>query len=133
LKSAKKSHAHTQRLERWSLKLRVFEFDVVHHPGRCNQHADALSRRPVGVVALHSPIDMTDLSSAQQDDPILSTVYNHLMTNQLPSLSVEGNQYLLVVQYYFSKWPFTKAIPDQAAERIVQVLRDDVFALIGPS
>ena len=46
--------------------------------------------------------------------------------------SVEGNQYLLVVQDYFSKWPFAKAIPDQTAERIVQVRRNDVFTLIGP-
>jgi len=47
-------------------------------------------------------------------------------------MSVEGNQYLLVVQDYFSKRPFAKAIPDQAAERIVLILRDDVFALVGP-
>ena len=46
--------------------------------------------------------------------------------------SAEGNQYLLVVQDYFSKWPFARAFPDQIAERIVQVLRDDVFTLVGP-
>ena len=46
--------------------------------------------------------------------------------------SAEGNQYLLVVQDYFSKWPFVRAFPDQTAEKIVQVLRDDMFTLVGP-
>jgi len=40
---------------------------------------------------------------------------------------VEGNQYLLVVQDYFSKWPFARVIADQTAERIVQVLRVEVL------
>ena len=46
--------------------------------------------------------------------------------------SAEGNQYLLVVQDYFSKWPFARALPDQTAEKIVQILRDDVFTLVEP-
>ena len=47
-------------------------------------------------------------------------------------MSAEGNQFILVIQDYFSKWPFARALPDQKAERIVQILRDDVFALAGP-
>ena len=47
-------------------------------------------------------------------------------------VSTNGNQYLLVVQDYFSKWPFAKAMPDQKAERIVQILRDEVFTLVSP-
>ena len=42
-------------------------------------------------------------------------------------MSARGNQYLLVVQNHFSKWPFAKVIPDQKAERIVQILKDDIF------
>ena len=64
LESAKKRHAHAQRLERWSLELRAFEFDVVHCPGRCNQHADALSHVPISVVAVRSPIRITDIATA---------------------------------------------------------------------
>jgi len=37
-----------------------------------------------------------------------------------------------MVYDYFSKWSFARAIPDQTAERIVQVMRDDVFTLVGP-
>ena len=37
-----------------------------------------------------------------------------------------------MVQDYFSKWPFAKAMPDQKVERIVQILRDEVFTLVGP-
>ena len=47
-------------------------------------------------------------------------------------MSTEGNQYLLVAQDYLSKWPFAKPIPDQKADRIVQILRDDVFTVVGP-
>ena len=47
-------------------------------------------------------------------------------------MSTRGNQYLLVVQDHFSKWPFARAIPDQKAERIVNILKDDVFTLDGP-
>ena len=35
-------------------------------------------------------------------------------------------------QYYFSKWPFARAIPDQKADRIVRILCDEVFTLVGP-
>ena len=42
LESARKSHAGAQPLERWVLELRAFEFDMVHRPGKFNQHADAL-------------------------------------------------------------------------------------------
>jgi len=44
--------------------------------------------------------------------------------------SAQGNQYILVVQNYFSKWPFVQAMPDQKAERIVKSLCDQVFTLV---
>ena len=44
----------------------------------------------------------------------------------------QSPQYLLVIQDYFSKWPFAIPLPDQKAERIVKVLRDQVFTLFGP-
>ena len=47
-------------------------------------------------------------------------------------MSNRGNQYLLVIQDYFSKWPFAIPLPDQKAERIVRVLKDQVFTLVGP-
>ena len=46
--------------------------------------------------------------------------------------SAQGNQYILVVQDYFSKWPFAQAMPDQKAERIVKILCDQVFTVVGP-
>ena len=47
-------------------------------------------------------------------------------------MSSSGNQYILVAQDYFSKWPFARAMPDQKADRIVKILRDEVFTLVGP-
>ena len=44
----------------------------------------------------------------------------------------QRNQYLLVAQDYFSKWPFAIALPDQKAATIVRVLGDQVFTMVGP-
>ena len=261
LQSARISRARSQRLERWSLELRAYEFDVVYRPGATNQHADALSRKPISLVALNPPMDIADLAEAQQQDPMLSKVHQQLQNDAPPPVtgewrkhplkryrqlwsqlvlhdavicrkvqsptmresrlllvvpksqqksflemaheesghqgidrtlarlsemaywvgqgrdvvhhcrycarcqftkssenkpapllpviaskpwelvavdilkvppSSQGNQYILVVQDYFSKWPFARALPDQKAHRIVQVLKDDVFSLVGP-
>ena len=37
-----------------------------------------------------------------------------------------------MIQDYFSKWPFAIPLPDQKTERILQVLKDQVFTLVGP-
>ena len=39
---------------------------------------------------------------------------------------------MLVVQDYFSKWPFAVPLSDQTADKIVRALRDQVFTLVGP-
>jgi len=46
--------------------------------------------------------------------------------------SPQRNGYLLVAQDYFSKWPFAMPMPDQKAERIVKILRDHIFTMVGP-
>ena len=46
--------------------------------------------------------------------------------------SSQGNQYILVPEDYFSKWPFAQSKPDQKADRIVKILRNRVFTLVGP-
>jgi len=50
---------------------------------------------------------------------------------KVPMIS-QGNQCILVAQDYFLKWPFAQAIPNQKAERIIKILRDQVFTLVGP-
>ena len=47
-------------------------------------------------------------------------------------MSPQGNQYILVAQDYFSKWPFAQGMPDQKADQIIRILRDQVFTLVGP-
>ena len=37
----------TSRLARWKEKLRDYEYEVIHKPGKINSNADALSRNPV--------------------------------------------------------------------------------------
>ena len=260
LKSTKASRAHSQRLERWSLALRAYDFEIVHRPGNANQNADALSRRPIALLGIIPPIAAEQITAAQKKDATLSSVYELVdhkstppkagkwrqfplkryrqiwpqlvihqsilcrkqssptmndkylivvpqslqktflrlahdesghqgidrtlsrlldiaywvgisksvvrhctfcvkcqlskapLTNPAPlqpiiatqpwemvavdvlkvPTSTKGNQYLLVVQDYFSKWPFAFPMPDQKAETIVQILRDNVFTVIGP-
>jgi len=262
LESHKQSHARSQRLERWSLELRAFDFRIAYRPGKDNQCADSLSRLPVSLVALENPTTLQQIATAQEQDPVLATVraqlrdhpdaapespswrkfplrrYKQLwpqlkltddvlyrlvksptmveermlivapqslqrsflkdahdqaghqgmertldrllqtaywvgmakavghycshcftcQTTKAPPhapvplqpviasrpwelvavdilkvpLSQHGNQYILVAQDYFSKWPFAMPMPDQKADRIVRILKDQIFSLVGP-
>ena len=66
--------------------------------------------------------------------PVIATRPWEMVAVDVPKVptSAKGNQYLLVVQDYFSKWPFAQPMADQKAERIVQILRDNVFTVTGP-
>ena len=46
--------------------------------------ADALSRHPVNLVAVHPEINKTELAQAQATDPVLSSVIDHLSTSDTP-------------------------------------------------
>jgi len=261
LESKRSSHARSQKLERWALQLRGFDFSIVYRQGSQNQHADALSRRPVTLVAIGTDLDNATITAAQRSDPVLNTVIQQISRKGKPQLagswrkfplkryhqiwsqltlhqsilyrkvktpamheeklllvaprslqkqllknahdkaghqgvdrtmarlaeatywvgmgkdvnthcthcvtcqrtkaaapqpaplqpvvasrpwelvavdilkvptSHQGNQYLLVVQDYFSKWPFAFPLRDQTANKIVQALKDQVFTLVGP-
>ena len=87
LDSARKSRAHSQCLERWTLELRAYEFDTVYQPGTQNQVADALSCCPVTLVTLSPPVSKADLSEAQKTDPVLKAVMDHLLLADMPPTS----------------------------------------------
>ena len=89
LESSKSSKARSQRLERWSLELRAYDFHIVHHPGTTNQHADALSRRPIALVALSPPLQTAEIAKAQRADPVLSVVIE-LLEKGTPRLKAES-------------------------------------------
>ena len=46
-------------------------------------------------------------------------------------MSAHGNQYILVAQDYFSKWPFAQAIPNQKTEELFASLRIKYSQLLG--
>ena len=66
LESAKPSNARSQRLERWTLELRAFNFTDVHRLGTSNTHADTLSRLPVSLVAVEAALSTSQISQAQR-------------------------------------------------------------------
>ena len=81
LESHRQSHARSQRLERWSLELRAYEFNVTYRPGKNNQCADSLSRLPVTIVGWDQPLTAQQIGEAQQQDPTLSVVRELLQAN----------------------------------------------------
>ena len=96
LESAKSSHARSQRLERWSLELRTHEFQIIHRPGTSNIPADVLSRFPVSLVAMEASLSPSQISQAQCEDPVLSTVILRLETgNDKPTTSHQWNKFPL--------------------------------------
>jgi len=62
---------HSQRL---ALQLQMFDFSTKHRQEPCNQHADALSCKPVTMVAINTKLDTYMIAPAQQLDPVLSAV-----------------------------------------------------------
>ena len=69
LESSKTSKSLSQRIECWSLELRAFDFDIVHVPGNTNLNADALSRQPIAVVGVTTPVSKEKITAAQKVTP----------------------------------------------------------------
>ena len=84
LESSKTSKSHLQCLEHWSLELRAFNFDIVYVPGNTNLNADALSRRPIGVVGVTTPVSKEKITAAQKSDTTLSLIYDLVERKQSP-------------------------------------------------
>ena len=83
-------------------------------------------------------VSVTSVESPKHQ-PVNQSLYSQLSQQEMVAVdilkvppSLTGNQYILVVQDYFSRWPFAFAMRDQKAARIVQLLKDHVFALVGP-
>ena len=49
---------------------------------------------------------------------------------ELP-ITTNGNQFVVVFQDLFSKWPMTFATPDQKAERIARLLVEEIVPVFG--
>ena len=78
---SRQSHARSQHLERWSLELRAFDFNITSRSGKHNQCADSLSRLPVTIVGWDQPLSAQQIGKAQQQDSILSVICENLRTN----------------------------------------------------
>ena len=45
--------------------------------------------------------------------------------------TTQGNQYVLVIQDFLSKWPMVYALPDQQAHHLVKILEEEVVPVFG--
>jgi len=67
------------------LQLRGFDFSIKYRQGLCNQHADALSCKPVTMVAISTELDTNVIAATQQSDPILSIDFQQMTSKGTPS------------------------------------------------
>ena len=58
-----------------------------HTQGSHNQHADALSCKPVIMVAISNELDNTVIAAVQKSDPLLDTVIRQITSKETPSLT----------------------------------------------
>ena len=81
LESIKPSHARSQRLERWLLKLQAYEFKLFIALATV-MHMLTNSRFPVSLVAVEPSLSIytSKISQAQSEGPVLSTVIQRLDT-----------------------------------------------------
>ena len=82
--------------------MRRFDFSIVYRRGPNNQHADALSRKPVTIVAISNELDTIVIASAQQSDPVFKTVLQQMTSKIAPTLS--GNWRKFPLKRYYQIW-----------------------------
>ena len=77
------------------MELRAYDFTVVHKPGTANLQADAQSRYPVSMVAIHPVLSQGSLTASQRSNPVLSQILSQLESNQSPPNNHEWTQFPL--------------------------------------
>ena len=86
-----------------SLELRAFDFDIIHLPGCNNLNADALSKRPIAVIGITSPISEEKLATAQKSDSTLSVIYDLIQAKRNPPNTRKWSQFPW--KQYKQLWP----------------------------
>ncbi|CAF1570065.1 unnamed protein product [Adineta ricciae] len=109
-----KQSSKNGRLDRWSLQLQEYTFDIKHTPGSSNCVADCLSRYPTGppdslvedqLDLMHgqinhvnfndsSPFDSTKIKQEQQADPKISILLDQLHKGKIRSSYIVDNDIL---------------------------------------
>ncbi|KAG1123638.1 hypothetical protein G6F42_010358 [Rhizopus arrhizus] len=72
----------SSRIWRWTMFLQSYQFEIIHVPGKANSAADALSRHSMvpAIQVVQETFAATHISwvQAQDDDPVLSDIKQHL-------------------------------------------------------
>lgn len=136
----------SSRMQRWSLTLLAYEYELIYRPGLENGNADSLSRLPLpetpqstpvpgDIINLMenitaSPVDALKVKQWTARDPVLSQVMQFVLQGW-PS-AVEDNQ----LQPYFTRrnelsvhagcllWGSRIIIPPQGREEVMNILHD---------
>ena len=136
----------SSRMQRWTLTLLAYEYELVYRPGRDNGNADALSRLPLeaspettpvpgDIIFLMenlaiTPVDATKVKQWTARDPVMSQVLQFVL-HGWPSV-VEDN----TLKLYFTRrnelsvhagcvlWGSRIIIPPQGREEVMNILRE---------
>ncbi|XP_065177704.1 uncharacterized protein K02A2.6-like [Sycon ciliatum] len=101
------------RLQRWLVSLMPYTYKLVHVPGKQLLCVDALSRAPlpghapstaetksmaefVGMVLEACPVDLEQVAQATQDDSILHSILQRVLTSRWEAVSASEEAYLIV-------------------------------------
>ena len=93
------------RLARWALLLQLYDFEIVHRPGKIHGNADGLSRRPYVSCDFNS-LQKEDLKVAktrelQRRDLDLSEIIDYLESDVLPSDDRAARKILLTSDSFY--------------------------------
>ena len=108
---------------RWLEKLSMFNFEIIHRPGKTITHADALSRIPepsVSAVQLaKEPLNSGRRQTLQEQDPILQEVKKWLIAHERPNHSTMFGR-PSSLQCYWQQFP-SLTLVDDSVHRIVEM------------
>ena len=133
-------------MQRWTLTLLAYEYELIYRPGNQNGNADSLSRLPLPDVPAStpvpgdiinlmehingSPVDATKLKSWTDLDPVISQI-KHFVLNGWPTTVQDTD-----LQPYFARkdelsvragclmWGARVIVPPQGRDEVMNILHD---------
>ena len=87
-------------LERWSIKLSQYDFDVIYREGRLHENVDCLSRDPIDVIGIKKKTSIMAISDedrnhefieAQKNDERLNGLRNQILMHGIVTFNREGD------------------------------------------
>lgn len=139
----------TARMQRWSLILAAYTYEIQYKPSEQHGNADALSRLPVPdesfpkpnpvfrISYLDSlPITAKDIAYETQRDPVLAKVKQYVLSGWPKYVSEEvlqpyvNHKFELTVEMDCVLWGFRVVIPEKLQDRLLSELHENHWGIV---